>query len=264
MKRHINTLINYIFNNMYFLNNIRQRILSYFPKYKNSDNINIIEVNIYFSQNNSFVKLNSNCLKELQQKLDINKFIKYNEVISLFLKFHDVDFIENSILDIKYKINNKVYKINIDISADNFKFPLYSSIRTNNTINKILFAYIYDTEDNDYEYEITDELEMYQGPHNNFYNDTEYGVLIKNIVKNDGEKLINSLNKNRYILIQDTLLNEYRIDYPFDKKINFINNVDEAIIEETRNNNSVFLNDFLNRGFLSRIKDIVTNFIGNS
>jgi hypothetical protein len=265
MKICINYFINYIFKNLYFLNNIKQKFVSFYYKC-DTNNIILVNLNLFLlTETNKYNKIsfNSSSLKELQEELDKNKIINVERIVSIFLKYHNISLSKNYIIDIKYKIKNKFYKINVNnILANSFAFPLYNTIIPSKSINKILFAYVYDKSNNDFELEITNELELYQGPKNNFYFDTEFKIWLKDIILENDERLDKYLNENKYILIQDTFLNEYRIEYPFNSKIELIDNVNQEIIDETINNTPVFfLNKFLNRSYLIRLKDIVNNII---
>lgn len=127
----------------------------------------------------------------------------------------------NLVLEINYNIGTNKYKYNTDIQkCVDLKFPFYNEDSLSKMENKITSIFI---ENND---SIKNEIIEYLGPNKNFYLDIIYNQKLDNIfLKSKGQFLNVYLKQNDIILLEDIYLNEYKIYYPFNKKISLKNSI---------------------------------------
>lgn len=262
----INNLINILFNYLFKLKNIKNDITQYFyqDKYQNKKKILIKDITyIPDIENKEMLVLDKHDVNNLQIEFEERGNIDFETIIFYFLKNHKQELSENFIVNLTYTIDMKQYKVNID-KENSTKFILFNILyKNNNNLNQILCANIFDKTDEDYEYDITSELEEYAGPNKDFHQSNGINIVLKTLlINNNTQYLGDLLNDNRYIEIQDILLNEYNIESPFNEEIKLVNKINEESMNESKRNGSLFMNDFINRGIMIRLKEIFYNFVG--
>jgi hypothetical protein len=265
----INVLINILFNYLFKLKNIKNDITEYFYQENNKNNKNkkkiLIKDITYISdiENKESIVLNRHDVNNLQSEFEESCNIDFETIIFYFLKNHKLVLSENFIVNLTYNIDIKQYMINID-KENSTKFIIFNTFnKPSNNLNHILCANIFDKTDDEYEYDLTGDLEKYAGPNKDFHKSNGIKMELKNLlISNNTQYLGELLNENRYIEIQDILLNEYKIEYPFDEEIKLINEINQKSMNESKRNGSLFMNDFINRGIMIRLKEIFYNFVG--
>ena len=208
-------MLNYI---KFFLFNLLSEVL-YFIKnifYYDKKSIKILNIYIINKDNNRIEYLKD--INYFNNLLFLNGSIKLYDTLSYF----STNLLENNlILEIEYTINSKKYKYNTNIkTCVDLKFPFYNKNSLSKMENKITSISIENNED------ILDEIMEYLGPNKNFYLDIIYNQKLENIfLKSKGIFLKKYLESNSIILLEDIYLNEYKIYYPFNKKITLKNRI---------------------------------------
>jgi hypothetical protein len=262
----INGLINIFFNYLFKLKNIKNGITQYFYQDKCHSKKKILIKDITYIpdiDNKEQIILDKHDINNLQIEFEERGNIDFETIIFYFLKNHKQELPRDFIVNLTYMIDTKQYKINID-KENSTKFILFNMLyKKSNNLNQILCANIFDKTDEDFEYDLTYDLEEYAGPNKDFHQCNGIKMELKNLLINNNTQYLGELlNENRYIEIQDILLNEYKIESPFNEEIKLINEINEESMNESKKNGSLFMNDFINRGIMIRLKEIFYNFVG--